>query len=65
MDLKEIHKINNLDLALIEADTQNIQDLRNMVDNLKRPIPEMCFNFQIKNSKVVMVCGVTDDIQDS
>jgi alanyl-tRNA synthetase len=67
VDLKEIiHKINNFDLVLIEADTQNIQDLRQLVDSSKKGQSERCIlilNHQ--DSKVVMVCGVTDDIQES
>ena len=66
VDIKEaIHKINNFDLVLIEADTQNIQDLRQLVDSSKKDQSQRCIlilNHQ--DSKVVMVCGVTDDIQE-
>ncbi|MDC0207945.1 alanine--tRNA ligase, partial [Pseudomonadota bacterium] len=37
VDIKEaIHKINNFDLVLLEAETQNIQDLRQLVDASKK-----------------------------
>ena len=43
VDLKEVtHKIKNLDLVLIEADTQNIQDLRKLVDSSKKDQSERC-----------------------
>ena len=66
-DLKEVtHKIKNLDLVLIEADTQNIQDLRKLVDSSKKDQSERCvLILSHQDSKVVMVCGVTDDIQES
>ena len=67
VDLKEVtHKIKNLDLVLIEADTQNIQDLRKLVDISKKDQSERCvLILSHQDSKVVMVCGVTDDIQES
>ena len=67
VDLKEVtHKIKNLDLVLIEADTQNIQDLRKLVDSSKKDQSERCvLILSHQDSKVVMVCGVTDDIQES
>ena len=67
VDLKEvIHKIKNLDLVLIEADTQNIQDLRKLVDSYKKDQSQRCvLILSHQDSKVVMVCGVTDDIQES
>ena len=67
VDLKEVtHKIKNLDLVLIEADTQNIQDLRKLVDISKKDHSERCvLILSHQDSKVVMVCGVTDDIQES
>ena len=67
VDLKEVtHKIKNLDLVLIEADTQNIQDLRKLVDSSKKDQSERCvLILSHQDSKVVMVCGVTDAIQES
>ena len=67
VDLKEVtHKIKNLNLVLIEADTQNIQDLRKLVDISKKDQSERCvLILSHQDSKVVMVCGVTDDIQES
>ena len=67
VDLKEIiHKINNFDLVLIEADTQNIQDLRQLVDSSKKDQSQRCvLILSHQDSKVVMVCGLTDDIQES
>ena len=67
VDLKEVtHKIKKLDLVLIEADTQNIQDLRKLVDSSKKDQSQRCvLILSHKDSKVVMVCGVTDDIQES
>ena len=67
VDLKEVtHKIKNLDLVLIEADTQNIQDLRKLVDSSKKDQSQRCvLILSHQDSKVVMVCGVTDDIQES
>jgi len=67
VDLKEVtHKIKNLDLVLIEVDTQNIQDLRKLVDSSKKDQSERCvLILSHQDSKVVMVCGVTDDIQES
>ena len=67
VEIKEvIHKINNFDLVLIEADTQNIQDLRQLVDSSKKGQSERCvLIFSHHDSKLLMVCGVTDDIQES
>ena len=67
LDLKEvIHQINEFDLVLIEADTQNIQDLRQLVDSSKKDQSQRCvLILSHQDSKVVMVCGVTDDIQES
>ena len=67
IDLKEtIHKINDFDLAIIQADTQNVQDLRNMVDQSKKDHTNKCvLIFSHQKSRVVMVCGVTEDMQDS
>ena len=67
VDLREVtHKIKNLDLVLIEAGTQNIQDLRKLVDSSKKDQSERCvLILSHQDSKVVMVCGVTDDIQES
>tara|TARA_B100001113_G_scaffold147379_1_gene120824 strand:- start:1443 stop:2348 length:906 start_codon:yes stop_codon:yes gene_type:complete len=66
-DLKEaMHKINNFDLAIIQADTKNIQELRSMVDRSKKDQSNKCvLIISHEESKVVMVCGVTKDIQDS
>ena len=65
VEIKEaIHKINNFDLVLIEADTQNIQDLRQLVDSSKKDQSERCvLILSHHESKLLMVCGVTDDIQ--
>jgi alanyl-tRNA synthetase len=67
VEIKEvIHKINNFDLVLIEADTQNIQDLRQLVDSSKNSQSERCvLILSYHDSKLLMVCGVTDDIQES
>ena len=67
VEIKEaIHKINNFDLVLIEADTQNIQDLRQLVDSSKKDQSERCvLILSHHESKLLMVCGVTDDIQAS
>ncbi len=67
LDLKEvIHQINEFDLVLIEADTQNIQDLRQLVDSSKKDQSQRCvLILSHQDSKVVMVCGVTDDFQES
>jgi alanyl-tRNA synthetase len=67
VEIKEaIHKINNFDLVLIEADTQNIQDLRQLVDSSKKNQSERCvLILSHHESKLLMVCGVTDDIQES
>ena len=67
VEIKEaIHKINNFDLVLIEADTQNIQDLRQLVDSSKKDQHERCvLILSHHESKLLMVCGVTDDIQAS
>ena len=67
VDLKEVtHKIKTLDLVLIEAGTQNIQDLRQLVDSSKKDQSQRCvLILSHQDSKVVMVCGVTDDIQES
>jgi alanyl-tRNA synthetase len=66
VEIKEaIHKINNFDLVLIEADTQNIQDLRQLVDSSKKDQSERCvLILSHHESKLLMVCGVTDDIQE-
>ena len=67
VDTKEaIHKINNFDLVLLEADTQNIQDLRQLVDASKKGQSQRCvLILSHQDSKVIMVCGITDDIQGS
>ena len=67
VDVKEmIHKINDFDLAVIQADTQNIQDLRQLVDQSKKDQSQKCvLILSHHDSKVVMVCGVTNDIQKS
>ena len=67
VEIKEaIHKINNFDLVLIEAGTQNIQDLRQLVDSSKKDQSERCvLILSHHESKLLMVCGVTDDIQAS
>ncbi|MDC0029616.1 alanine--tRNA ligase [Pseudomonadota bacterium] len=66
-DTKEaIYKINNFDLVLLEADTQNIQDLRQLVDASKKGQSQRCvLILSNQDSKVIMVCGITDDIQES
>ena len=67
VDIKEaIHKINNFDLVLLEAETQNIQDLRQLVDASKKGQSQRCvLILSHQDSKVIMVCGITDDIQES
>ena len=67
VDIKEaIHKINNFDLVLVEAETQNIQDLRQLVDASKEGQSQRCvLILSHQDSKVIMVCGITDDIQGS
>ena len=67
VDIKEaIHKINNFDLVLLEAETQNIQDLRQLVDASKEGQSQRCILIlSHQDSKVIMVCGITDDIQGS
>jgi alanyl-tRNA synthetase len=67
VNLKEaLHQINDFDLVLIEADTQNIQDLRQLVDSSKKDQSQRCvLILSHQDSKVVMVCGVTGDIQES
>ena len=67
VDIKEtIYKINNFDLVLIEADTQNIQDLRQLVDSSKERQSHRCvLILSHQDSKVVMVCGITEDMQES
>ena len=67
VDIKEtIYKINNFDLVLIEADTQNIQDLRQLVDSSKKSQSHRCvLILSHQDSKVVMVCGITEDMQES
>ena len=67
VDIKEtIYKINNFDLVLIEADTQNIQDLRQLVDSSKESQSNRCvLILSHQDSKVVMVCGITADMQES
>ena len=67
VDIKEtIYKINNFDLVLIEADTQNIQDLRQLVDSSKESQSHRCvLILSHQDSKVVMVCGITADMQES
>ena len=67
VDIKEtIYKINNFDLVLIEADTQNIQDLRQLVDSSKESQSQRCvLILSHQDCKVVMVCGITEDMQGS
>ena len=60
------HKINNFDLVLMQTDTPNIQELRKLVDHSKKDQSQRCvLIISHQNSKLVMVCGVTDDIHDS
>ena len=60
------HKINNFDLVLMQTDTTNIQELRKLVDRSTKDQSQRCvLIISHQNSKLVMVCGVTDDVHDS
>ena len=60
------HKVNNFDLVLMQTDTPNIQELRRLIDHSKKDQSQRCvLIISHQNSKLVMVCGVTDDIHDS
>jgi len=60
------HKVNNFDLVLMQTDTPNIQELRKLIDHSKKDQSQRCvLIISHQNSKLVMVCGVTDDIHDS
>jgi len=60
------YKVNNFDLVLMQTDTPNIQELRKLIDHSKKDQSQRCvLIISHQNSKLVMVCGVTDDIHDS
>ena len=58
------HSINDFELILIQADSDNIQDLRKFVDQQKTNQSKECILIYSHNdNKVVLVCGVTEDLQ--
>ena len=65
VDVEEFkHQINGFELVVIKAETQNIQDLRRLVDQRKKNQTKKCFLIlSYQDLKVVMVCGITDDLQ--
>ncbi len=69
-ELKIVHQsisqINDFELVLIETNSTNIQDLRKLVDQQKLDQKKKCILvYGLQNTKVTLVCGSTDDIQES
>ncbi len=67
VDIEESkHQINGFELVVIKAQTHNIQDLRQLVDQRKKNQTKKCFLIlSHQDLKVVMVCGTTDDLQEA
>ena len=60
------HQLDGFELVLLQVENQNIQDLRQLVDQHKKDQQEKCILIvSHKNNKVVLVCGVTSDLEES
>ena len=63
---KSQHIINDYELILLQVEGQNIQDLRQLVDQHRKDQNKKCILIlSHQDSKVILVCGVTQDIEES
>jgi len=60
------HAINDYELVLFQVNSQNIQELRQLVDQHKKDQKKKCILIlSHQDNKVVLVCGVTQDLEES
>ncbi|MDA9970050.1 alanine--tRNA ligase [Gammaproteobacteria bacterium] len=60
------HQLDGCELVLLQVENQNIQDLRQLVDQHKKEQHKKCILIvSNQDNKVVLVCGVTSDLEDS
>jgi alanyl-tRNA synthetase len=60
------HQLDGCELVLLQVENQNIQDLRQLVDQHKKEQQGKCILIvSSQANKVVLVCGVTSDLEDS
>ena len=60
------HQLDGFELVILQVENQNIQDLRQLVDQHKKDQQEQCILIvSSQDNKVVLVCGVTSDLEDS
>ena len=60
------HAINDYELFLLQVNSQNIQELRQLVDQHKKDQKKKCILIlSHQDNKVVLVCGVTQDLEES
>ena len=60
------HAINDYELVLLQVNSQNIQELRQLVDQHKKDQKKKCILIlSHQDNKVVLVCGVTQDLEES
>ena len=60
------HQLDGFELVLLQVENQNIQDLRQLVDQHKKDQQEQCILIvSSQDNKIVLVCGVTSDLEDS
>jgi alanyl-tRNA synthetase len=60
------HQLDGCELVLLQVENQNIQDLRQLVDQHKKEQQKKCILIvSNQDNKVVLVCGVTSDLEDS
>ena len=60
------HQLDDCELVLLQVDSQNIQDLRQLVDQHKKDQQKKCILIvSHQDNKVVLVCGVTSDLEES
>ena len=60
------HQLDGFELVLLQVKNQNIQDLRQLVDQHKKDQQAKCILIvSSQDNKIVLVCGVTSDLEDS
>ena len=60
------HQLDGYELVLLQVENQNIQDLRQLVDQHKKEQQKKCILIlSNQDNKLVLVCGVTSDLKDS
>ena len=60
------HQLDGFELVILQVENQNIQDLRQLVDQHKKDQQEKCILIvSSQDNKIVLVCGVTSDLEDS